>query len=1374
MSTRTTHWIQSRCNSVLLKRPLKTYIQSALPRRSRQPLLRQACVALTCVTLFLCQTWGTAQANTSRTPAAASHKALSAANLVTHGDFEMNGGVAQIPSVRSLTGGALEAITNGSATFSAAPQEPPACFATIDAATVYSSTDASAVQQAVDAAGDGDTVKVAGACAGVQARGGTTQTVVLTKALTLQGGYASTDWTTSDPIAHLTTLDAQGAGRVVSATAVVTLSNLTVQNGRSIRASDDGDPNIAGNGGGAYFAITATVLGMTFVSNTASNDGGGLYATEGYLQIDGSQFISNSADLGGAVFARGATVNETTFDSNTASTQGGGMVAVAAIVTDTTFLHNAAGGDGGALFGFVAIVTGTTVVSNTAGNNGGGISTQFGAILTGTTFVSNTAGAVGGGLYAPSGLAEITDSRFEQNTAPTCGGAIGGLILLRATFIANTASDMGGGACAGEGAMVTDSVFQDNRAVNDGGGLLAASGDLFIDGTHFISNSANRGGAVYQMEGSTTLMDSSIEQGTAVTVSGLSTAGTLVMTNVNVLSNTTTGAYAGAIYAGGAAQISGGRFENNRTGGDGGALYVDGEASVSGATFISNTAGTGGGGAYFSTTVTLTGATFVSNTAGGNGGGVNVNDGDLTVVNSWFEGNEAANCGGARVSRILTALNTTFLSNEGYYGGGVCAGAGADVTDSLFQSNYAANGGGIKADSGIVRLVGTRLIGNEAYYGGGGDLDSDAYISNTDFLSNTAYYEEGAAYIDGDAVVVNSHFDYNRAISYSYGALQVGGNLVMTGTDFTRNEAYQSVGAVSAEGSMTITGSNFIQNSAGRYYGALYAGLTTTIVRSRFERNTADRGVAGFGSDGDVTLVDTVVLSNTTPGYYGGGVYADRSLTVNGLTLQGNTCAADCFGAGMVVSGDLTVMVGNGYAVSDDIELGSHLVNGGVVTVTSGAATFDGDIAQTIGGSSDSIFGGLRISNTHGVWLNRAATTLGALTLTTDLTVTAGYTLNLDANATSSGSGDVWGVTRRDTFVADRTYSFGNPNVAITFGASDSFDPRPESGAASTPADVTVNLQRGAPVDLTNAVSRVYTVTASGGAYSATLRLHYRDAELGSANEARLSLWRNDGAQWDWQQHSAADATGNWVERSGVTAFSAWALADAPVTSGTYTLTVGVAGTGGGVVTPSAGAHAYASGTVVALTATPDVSSTFAGWSGALSSMASAVTLTITGDTVVTATFRTIVADLGISQSVTHSASTYTYTLVVSNAGPADADGAVLSDTLVAGQGVGTLTCVAASPGVNSTRCTPPPPFATRLAEDGTVQVLSDTLTAFPSGSVVTYTLVINNLAPMDSVGNAAAIVAPAGVAEADPADNTTGTLQARFVLLLPMVFKGS
>jgi hypothetical protein len=50
--------------------------------------------------------------------------------------------------------------------------------------------------------------------ADVTSTGVVTQVVYISKTITLRGGYTTTNWTTSDPEANPTTLDAQGQGRV--------------------------------------------------------------------------------------------------------------------------------------------------------------------------------------------------------------------------------------------------------------------------------------------------------------------------------------------------------------------------------------------------------------------------------------------------------------------------------------------------------------------------------------------------------------------------------------------------------------------------------------------------------------------------------------------------------------------------------------------------------------------------------------------------------------------------------------------------------------------------------------------------------------------------------------------------------------------------------------------------------------------------------------------------------------------------------------------------------------------------------------------------------------------------------------------------------
>ena len=152
--------------------------------------------------------------------------------------------------------------TRAGASVSLAPEPAlPRCFATLGSTTQYSGFTSAVVQLAIDGAPAGALVKVAGDRVGVQARGGTTQTVLITRPLTLEGGYTTSNWLTSDPAANLTILDAGGLGQVVSATADVSLTNLTVQNGWVTCAAR---PSCSGNHefnlGGGIFAGTRLML----------------------------------------------------------------------------------------------------------------------------------------------------------------------------------------------------------------------------------------------------------------------------------------------------------------------------------------------------------------------------------------------------------------------------------------------------------------------------------------------------------------------------------------------------------------------------------------------------------------------------------------------------------------------------------------------------------------------------------------------------------------------------------------------------------------------------------------------------------------------------------------------------------------------------------------------------------------------------------------------------------------------------------------------------------------------------------------------------------------------------------------------------------
>jgi hypothetical protein len=290
------------------------------------------------------------------------------------------------------------------------------------------------------------------------------------------------------------------------------------------------------------------------------------------------------------------------------------------------------------------------------------------------------------------------------------------------------------------------------------------------------------------------------------------------------------------------------------------------------------------------------------------------------------------------------------------------------------------------------------------------------------------------------------------------------------------------------------------------------------------------------GNNNTQTLAGTTTFNNLTINHTGTG-----SVTASGSTLTvsvllhvqaGTFTSSSTFGAVQIDSGatlagtNATTMTVNGAWTNN----GTFTANGNTVALV-------GSAAQTIGGTSATPFGGLTINNSGpGVTLGNSASVAGLLTLSTDLTTTASFTLTLGNLATTAGSGDLWGnVVRPGPFTLNTTYAFGNPNVSLKF----------TSGAP--PTSITYFLSRTVPSvsGFTTSVQRLYSFAPSGGgAFVATLRLHYLDSELNGNVEATLDLWRY-AQPWIQVPATARDSTANWAESNAVSAFSLWTLSSA-------------------------------------------------------------------------------------------------------------------------------------------------------------------------------------------------------------------------------------
>jgi hypothetical protein len=292
------------------------------------------------------------------------------------------------------------------------------------------------VQAAVDAASDGDVIKVAaGTYTGVNVRarnditttGVVTQVVYISKTVTIQGGYTTTNWTTPYPITQPTTLDAQQQGRVLYITGDIT----TTIEGLRITGGDAAGLDC----GGGLYVITATITVSDCLihdNHAGSGDGGGLYL----------QFVN-----GGAISGNTFRANSTTQSGGGLAYYGGGLDLGDVTVSSNTFTDNHGGSGGGLwLFG-----TGShanlidNLVSGNSGGYGGGISLgMFCGTLDGNVIISNTAHGNGGGILV-FGCGTWHNNVVADNHADGSGSALyiqpGGPHLVHTTIARNSGGD---------------------------------------------------------------------------------------------------------------------------------------------------------------------------------------------------------------------------------------------------------------------------------------------------------------------------------------------------------------------------------------------------------------------------------------------------------------------------------------------------------------------------------------------------------------------------------------------------------------------------------------------------------------------------------------------------------------------------------------------------------------------------------------------------------------------------------------------------------------------------------------------------------------------------------------------------------------------
>ena len=730
------------------------------------------------------------------------------------------------------------------------------------------------LQYAVDRAVANDEVRIAaGEYAGVLDHAAPTgyipatvrQVVYVDKTVTLRGGFTIASWTTPNPVANPTTINAQNGGRCVF-------------------LAGSGDPALN---------IHPVLEGLRFSGGNAS----------------GMRGVS-TRDAGGGVYAfvAAATIRNCTFAGNTASSttkgSGGGLAAFWADLTlaNCTIENNtgstAGSGDGGGAYVF--------------GNSGG-------VAITGTTIRNNVAGTAsagggGGGIYLSDSMGTFAGNTVEGNTAASganVNGYGGGVYLDDCTL------------------SLENNTIRGNRASADavggaGGGIYMVDGGVSLSGDQILDNTADArtiggGGNGGGLAAASTIVGKTAR----LTMRNVTIARNLA----SAATTSSIGAQGGGAHLRNLnATISNCTIEDNKGSvgafGDGGGLYLlDSAATIIGSVIARNAAGATmgrGGGIYVATPMQrsgaglrLIGSTVEGNAAAGSdtgaGGGVMIERYSPTLL----------------IGNRITGNVASASPGLGGSGGGVCLGedlnqpnpvvatvpatiVGNVISGNKGSSAHTGNGGGIYASwasAGWGGLVVTlnRIEGNTAGLGGDGSG------------GGVRLYKSPFSRVDGNAVRANRAGGDGGGISARAGDhVTIESNTVQGNIGCTQC-TYPGAGGIDLSGNWIevrrnlVAGNSSSETPSTTSTGGGIAGFTGrswAIVNNVIADNTAAAG-SGMSLYGNIVpfpfawdlLTSGVVGHNTVSNNRGGGAGINLSWTRGPAT---NLAAAVGAGATLV------------------------------------------------------------------------------------------------------------------------------------------------------------------------------------------------------------------------------------------------------------------------------------------------------------------------------------------------------------------------------------------------------------------------------------------------------------------------------------------
>jgi CSLREA domain-containing protein len=644
-------------------------------------------------------------------------------------------------------------------------------------------------------------------------------------------GYGGNIYT-EDAHLYLTRVDVldgvadSGGGGIYSFRSGLHFTDVVVDGNNAFYDNGGGGPWI-GNGGGIYAKDSHIVwLRGDLTNNDAERDGGGLWTSAAHVEmtevlVDGNTVVNDDAacncERGGGIYDDYGSkfhLMDTDITSNTSANYGGGVYLYSSKFEaegGSIDTNDATEQDGGGIYdGDYSDIslTNQSLDGNTAGSDGGGAYVGYGSLSIADSSVDgNTAVNYGGGLYVYYSGLSLDNSSVDLNEATNEDG--GGIYfdesdstnsITDSSVNENTAGDDGGGIWNEYSSVsLSNSSVDDNISNDDGGGIYSSYSTLKVHGGSSVdSNKASTyGGGIYSYYGTTEVSGSTVNDNVADTSDG--------------------GFYGGGIYQtyGQVDVTDASEVNRNWTGNSGGGIY-----SENGNLVVSDSDVSDNGDDAFDPT----GADDFT----GYGGGIYLSDqGASRILNSTITGNQVWYDGGGvydyngtnaetHYDNVVFSDNTADHDASGQYGGGLYLQGNATVTDSTFDGNEAGYGGGIYLDCycgsnfKLRRSTVSNNVATSIGDSGGGIYANDDWAStNSTFSGNIADGEGSAIYQDSSDLQLQHVTITNNDVDDNTGAALYndGGDIVMESTIVGNNNN----GATETDcdgGSITTAGHN--------------------------------------------------------------------------------------------------------------------------------------------------------------------------------------------------------------------------------------------------------------------------------------------------------------------------------------------------------------------------------------------------------------------------------------------------------------------------------------------------------------------------------------------------------------------------------------